>query len=193
MGTMLESILRAAVPTLWVAWLLYWFVASRNMKATAWRESLPSQLLHRILFLLAAILLVEPRSLPAVLRERVLPPELASLALGAVVVAAGLGFAVWARRHLGRNWSAAVTVKKDHALIRTGPYRYVRHPIYAGILLAFVGTAVWVGEWRGVAALLFAAMAVVYKITVEDQRLRETFPHFDQYRRETAALIPFVF
>jgi len=86
---------------------------------------------RRILAALAAILLVEPRSLPAVLRERVLPPELASLALGAVVVAAGLGFAVWARRHLGRNWSAAVTLKKDHALIRTGPYRYVRHPIYA--------------------------------------------------------------
>src|SRR5690349_14131197 len=119
MGTMLESILRAAVPTLWAVWLLYWFIASRNMKATAWRESPLSQLIHRILFLLAGILLVEPRSLPAVLRERILPPELAFLALGTVMVAAGLAFAVWARRHLGRNWSAAVTVKKDHALIRT--------------------------------------------------------------------------
>ena len=55
--------------------------------------------------------------------------------LGAIMIAAGLGFAVWARAHLGRNWSGIVTVKEGHALVRTGPYRAVRHPIYTGLLL----------------------------------------------------------
>jgi protein-S-isoprenylcysteine O-methyltransferase Ste14 len=94
--------------------------------------------------------------------------------------------------HLGRNWSATVTVKESHTLIRTGPYRYVRHPIYSGILLALLGTAVAIGERRGFVAVAVALVGIAWKASVEERRMRETFPEYAQYRRKTAALVPFV-
>ena len=113
--------------------------------------------------------------------------------LGTVLLAAGLGFSVWARRHLGRNWSAHVVVKKDHELVRTGPYRYVRHPIYTGILLAFLGMVLAVGEWRSLLAMGFVLLSFAIKSGEEERRMGEVFPEYEQYRRETAALIPFVY
>ena len=113
--------------------------------------------------------------------------------LGTVLLAAGLGFTVWARRHLGRNWSASVVVKEDHALVRTGPYRYLRHPIYTGILLAFLGMVVAIGEVRGLVALAFAAIAFVVKSRAEEARMRATFPEYNAYAQQTSAIIPYVY
>lgn len=98
----------------------------------------------------------------------------------------GLGIAIWARRHLGRNWSAEVRLKEGHALVRSGPYARVRHPIYPG-LLAMTGTALVVGEWRGVVAALLVLLAFVLKSRVEEERTREAFPEHEAYRRESAA------
>ena len=109
------------------------------------------------------------------------------------MVAAGLGFAMWARVHLGRNWSGIVTVKEDHALVRTGPYRAVRHPIYTGLLLALIGTAMAIGQWRGVLAVIFMLIGFLWKIHVEEKRMCENFPEYGDYRRETAALIPLLY
>jgi protein-S-isoprenylcysteine O-methyltransferase Ste14 len=86
-----------------------------------------------------------------------------------------------------------VTLKDDHALVRTGPYKYVRHPIYSGLLLAVCGSAAVAGEWRGILALGLAIIAVLYKSRVEEARMRETFSEYGAYCRETAALIPFLF
>jgi protein-S-isoprenylcysteine O-methyltransferase Ste14 len=109
------------------------------------------------------------------------------------MLAAGLAFAVWARRHLGRNWSAHVVVKEDHALIRSGPYRHLRHPIYTGILLAFLGMVLVIGELRGLLAMGCVLLSFAIKSRQEEKRMSETFPEYEQYRRETAALIPFVY
>jgi protein-S-isoprenylcysteine O-methyltransferase Ste14 len=188
-----EIVLQLVVPTLWLAWLLYWGISARNVKETRWREPLASQLLHRVPLILAAILLAAPAWLPRVLTKRFLPNGLLFPALGAALLAAGLGFSVWARRHLGRNWSAQVVVKQDHALIRSGPYRHVRHPIYTGILLAFLGTVVTIGEWRGLLAFLFALVSFAVKSRAEEHRMAGIFPEYQAYRRETAALIPFVY
>jgi len=84
-------------------------------------------------------------------------------------------------------------VKEGHALIRSGPYAHVRHPIYTGILLAFLGTAVSIGEWRALLAVPFALLAFVLKSRLEEGRMRQTFPEYEQYQRETAALIPFIY
>ncbi|MFL5515882.1 MAG: methyltransferase family protein [Gemmatimonadales bacterium] len=189
----LEIALRIAFPTLWIAWLIYWWLSARNVKANRWREPLVSQLPHRVPLILAAILLAAPRWLPRDLTRRFLPEGNLYLALGVALLAAGLGFSVWARRHLGRNWSSQVVVKQDHALIRSGPYRRLRHPIYTGILLAFLGTAVTIGEWRGLLAFLLAMAAFAVKGRAEEQRMEGIFPEYQQYRRETAALIPFVY
>jgi protein-S-isoprenylcysteine O-methyltransferase Ste14 len=73
------------------------------------------------------------------------------------------------------------------------PYRAVRHPIYAGLLLALIGTAMAIGEWRGVLAVIFALIGFLWKIHVEERRMRENFPEYAHYRRQTAALIPLLY
>ena len=181
------------VPVLWITWLIYWVVSARDVKATRVRQPLWWELLHRVPVIFAVLLLAAPRALPRVLTTRFLPAGGPLVLLGPILVAAGLGFAVWARLHLGRNWSANVVVKEDHVLIRTGPYRRLRHPIYTGILLGLLGTALWIGEWRGLLAVSLVAISFVLKSRQEERRMRETFPEYAEYQRETAALVPFVY
>jgi protein-S-isoprenylcysteine O-methyltransferase Ste14 len=188
-----EILSHVVVPILWLAWLIYWGISARNVKATRWREPLGSQLLHRGPLILAAILLGAPGWLPRVLTKRFVPNGILFPALGTALLAAGLGFSIWARRHLGRNWSAQVVVKEDHALIRSGPYRHLRHPIYTGILFAFLGTVLNIGEWRGLLAFLFALVSFALKSRAEENRMAGIFPEYQAYRRETAALIPFLY
>jgi len=188
-----EPVLRLVIPALWLAWLVYWGVSARDVKETRWQESLKSQALHRIPLLLAAVLLAVPGWWPLALRGRFVPAGPFFPWLGAALLGAGLGFSIWARRHLGRNWSADVVVKEDHALIRTGPYQRLRHPIYTGILLAFLGTAMTVGEWRALLAVVLALVSFMLKSRAEEAQMRETFPEYEQYRRESWALIPFIF
>ena len=142
----LELAVGLIIPVLWIAWLVYWWYSARDVKQTRVSEPLGSQLLHRVPLILAGILVGAPRWVPRVLNRRFLPISPVFPVLGTVMLAAGLGFSVWARRHLGRNWSVEVVVKQDHTLIRTGPYRYVRHPIYTGILLAFLGMVIIFGR-----------------------------------------------
>jgi protein-S-isoprenylcysteine O-methyltransferase Ste14 len=127
------------------------------------------------------------------LTRRVLPRGNGPLLVGAVLVAAGLAFAIWARRHLGRNWSSSVVLKQDHALIRSGPYRWVRHPIYTGILLALLGTAVTIGELRAAIGFALFVVSFVLKSRAEEKWMREVFPEYEQYRGNTAALIPGIY
>ena len=189
----LDQPTRVIIPTLWVAWAAYWIAAARWTKPARWREPAASRARHVVPLLLCAALLAAPRAFPPGLMARFVAPGRLLPFLGALLVAAGLGLAVWARLHLGRNWSGIVTLKQDHALIRTGPYRTIRHPIYTGLLLALAGTAAAIGEWRGVLAVLCALAGFLWKIRVEEQRMRETFPEYEQYRERTAALIPLLY
>ncbi|HJU18209.1 MAG TPA: isoprenylcysteine carboxylmethyltransferase family protein [Stellaceae bacterium] len=185
--------LHFAIPALWIAWCVYWLAAAPFAKATRWRESFASRLVDRVPLVLCALLFAAPHLWPRPLLARFVAPGAASPLSGAVLVAIGLGFAAWARRHIGRNWSGYVSLKEGHTLIRSGPYRLVRHPIYAGLLLALIGTALAIGEWRGLLAVLFAVLAFLRRIGVEEQRMRETFPEYEDYRRRTPALIPLGF
>ena len=189
---MVDIVLSIAIALLWLAWISYWWSSARDVKPTTWREPAHLWLRHRIPLLVGALLFAAPRLVPRALTRRFLPPGDLFPILGTVLLAAGLGFSVWARRHLGRNWSAHVVVKQDHALVRTGPYRYVRHPIYSGLLLAFVGMALVIGEVRGLVALGCFILSFAIKSRLEERRMSEVFPEYDQYRRETAALVPFV-
>jgi protein-S-isoprenylcysteine O-methyltransferase Ste14 len=126
------------------------------------------------------------------LNERVLPWAVWLYGLAAAITAAGLLFTVWARVHLGRNWSGTVTIKQAHEFIATGPYAIVRHPIYSGLMLAFVGSAVARGEWRGVLAVLIALAALWRKLRLEEQWMREQFgAQYEAYAHRVPALVPF--
>ena len=182
----------APFAVLWLAWLAYWIVAARNVKPTRRRESLRSLMLNRVFIAIGALLLVVRHLPPHWLEQRFVPPSVTPYWLGFVLFIFGLGFAISARVHLGQNWSGTVTVKQDHELIRTGPYRMVRHPIYTGLLSALLGTALAIGEWR--ALLAFAAFTVgfLFKIKTEEHFMDETFGEkYARYRAEVPALIPF--
>lgn len=180
------------IGALWLAWLLYWAIASVGVKRAAWRSPWWAELSHRLPLGLAAALLFL-RRLPPPLHQRLVAPSAAASALSVLLVALGLGFAVWARVYLAGNWSARVTVKEGHALVTTGPYRLVRHPIYTGILAAFLGTALAQGELSGFLALLLASGALLLKSRIEEARMRATFSEYERYAERTAALVPFLF
>jgi protein-S-isoprenylcysteine O-methyltransferase Ste14 len=182
---------------LWIAWLVYWRVSAADAKPAVRHESKWSRASYVIPILIASILL----SIPPIagggggfLFSRFLPQGIDGYWVGVMLVAAGLGFSVWARQHIGRNWSGTVEVKQDHQLICTGPYRFVRHPIYTGILIAFLGTAIVVGQWSGILAMLIACGSFWRKLTLEERFMRETFGSaYEEYRVRTAALIPYLF
>lgn len=190
---MLEPIIRNAIRAMWLGWGIYWIVAARRAKATRFREASRERLVDGALLLLAAFLLLARELLPPWLNQRVIAPGPVLLSLGAVLTAAGLGFAIWARVHLGHNWSGTVALKDEHALIRTGPYARLRHPIYSGVLLALVGAVLAIGESRVALAFILVLAGFTRRALAEERHLREIFPDYDDYRAETAALIPFVF
>ncbi len=148
---------------------------------------------HVALSALAAALLAFPDRQVSWLDQRFLPGTMVIYWLGLIMLAAGVAFAVWARNYLGRNWSGSVTVKQDHELIRTGPYRFVRHPIYSGLLLAILGTAIAFGEWRGLLAFGLLTGSLLLKLRMEERFMSEIFPNeYARYRAEVPALIPFI-
>jgi len=179
------------IPALWVIWLAYWLVASVRTKPVQRRESLGSRLSHIVLLVAGMALLISRRHAGLLLTERFLPAAGWAFWLGAALVAAGLAFAIWARVHLAGNWSGTVTLKQNHSLTRDGPYRFVRHPIYTGILTAVLGTALVVGDWRGLLALALVTLAFVRKIAIEERFLTDLFgEEYQRYRHEVPALIP---
>ena len=181
-------------PFLWLTWLVYWLISASRVKATAREESITSGAAHLVPMTIALLLLMLPSSFPwGLLGERMLPDGSATRWIGAAFVAAGLAFTVWARVHLGTNWSGTVTVKSDHELIRSGPYRFVRHPIYSGALLAVAGSSIARGEWRGLLAVLILFAALWRKLQHEERWMGEAFGEdYAKYRSEVSALIPFV-
>jgi protein-S-isoprenylcysteine O-methyltransferase Ste14 len=189
----MESVHRFLIAAMWVSWAFYWWALSFDVKAPSRIEPLGSRLLHVVPLLVAFYLLWTPRARFSVLDDRFLPLAEWPFWVGAALTAGGILFSVWARRHLGKNWSGIVTVKQDHELITTGPYAFVRHPIYTGLLLAFVGTAIAGGEWRGVLAVALALFSLWRKLLFEERWMREQFGEaYEAYSRRVRAIVPFV-
>jgi protein-S-isoprenylcysteine O-methyltransferase Ste14 len=118
------------------------------------------------------------------------PPALGWAA--AVMTAIGIGLAIWGRVFIGRNWSPRPAVKEDHELVTTGPYAYVRHPIYSGILLAALGTAL-TGTVFGIGVVVFASIVFLSRIVREEKIMLELFPsEYPAYQARTKRLVPFL-
>jgi protein-S-isoprenylcysteine O-methyltransferase Ste14 len=183
---------RYAITVLWLLWGLYWLMASFSTKTTRRRESAASRISHTVPLVLAAILLSSSK-IAGPLTATLLPHTLATFWIGFFFAACGIACSIAARIWLGGNWSGTVTLKENHELIRSGPYRLVRHPIYTGILLAILGTAIAQGEWRSLVALGLITAAFLRKISVEESFLIQEFgDSYERYRSEVPALIPFL-
>jgi protein-S-isoprenylcysteine O-methyltransferase Ste14 len=179
---------------LWAAFFLYWFIAARSVAKVARHESHISRANHLLRLALSFLLLYSTVFAKGELARRFVPDAMWVPILGIGVQVLSLGFAVWARLTLGKFWSGSVAVKEGHRLIRGGPYRYARHPIYTGILGGFVGAAIVIGENRGIAAVVIMILAFIRKIHMEEAMMEEQFGDgYAKYRREVKALVPFVF
>jgi protein-S-isoprenylcysteine O-methyltransferase Ste14 len=177
----------------WILFLGIWLVAAFVTKRTARRQSAASRWLDMGEAWLAWLFLFARRAQFGPLAWRFVPNSHVVAWIGAAATIVGIGLAVVARFFLGRNWSGIVTIKQGHTLVRKGPYRFVRHPIYTGLLLAIFGTALAIGEIRALigAGLVFALF--VHKISLEESFMTEQFgADYADYRRNVKALIPFV-
>ena len=113
--------------------------------------------------------------------------------IGLVIFLAGFGLAIWARRYIGRNWGMPMSVKAEPELVTTGPYRYVRHPIYSGLMLAIAGTALAISLYW-VIILIAASIYFSYSAKKEEAYLTKEFPkNYPSYKKSTKMLIPFIF
>jgi protein-S-isoprenylcysteine O-methyltransferase Ste14 len=179
---------------MWVGYLAYWQVMAKDVKVSEREEAGTSRLVRLVLLLLAAALLMLPRVPVAPLDRRFLPAGAMWVWIGAAVTGIGLAFSIWARRHLGTNWSQSVTVKKDHELITSGPYGMVRHPIYTGLLTGFLGSAMARGEWRGLMAVVLVGVALWRKLQMEEKWMVLEFGDaYRSYARQVRRLVPYVF
>jgi protein-S-isoprenylcysteine O-methyltransferase Ste14 len=187
----MQTIYHTLIPALWLLWLAVWIVAALRTKRVVRVESLASRLLHLVPLGLGIALLTFPRVGGPWLATRLYSQTIWTFWCGTAAVVLGLGFAVWARVHLAGNWSGTVTLKQDHSLTRTGPYRLARHPIYTGILLGILGSAISEAEWRGYVALGLITLSFLRKITIEERFLTAQFGDaYASYRAEVPALIP---
>ncbi len=188
---MVEPAPRVVAYALWGTWLVTWQIAAVWSSRTVKRPALGRQLPDRLITVLGALLLfVRSRGdgFLEVPRWKVASPFGWGLT---IVVALGLGFAWWARLHLGRLWSGTVTQKEGHRIIDTGPYAIVRHPIYTGLLLAAFATAALVETARGLAGAALITLGFFLKARLEERFLHgDLGAAYDEYRRRVPMLIP---
>jgi protein-S-isoprenylcysteine O-methyltransferase Ste14 len=187
------ALYRYLIPAMWLSWAAYWWISSRDVKPTVRREALWSRLSYIGPLIIAAILLSVPHMPIPILGERFVSATVGSFAVASALTGAGLLFAIWARRYLGPNWSGTVTIKEDHQLITSGPYAIVRHPIYAGLLIALVGSALAIGEWRAVVAVVLASLSFIRKLRLEERWMHQQFGDaYGAYCQRVPALFPFI-
>jgi protein-S-isoprenylcysteine O-methyltransferase Ste14 len=174
----------------WVIFLGYWLATAFTNKKTAERKSFVSSLSYRLPIVVGVIVVVAMiRHYP---HARLTPNNIYTRYAGAGVCVAGLAFAIWARWTIGRNWSSNVTFKEGHQLIRTGPYRFVRHPIYTGILVMSSGPAIQYGHVFSWFAICVIGVGLWIKLKQEEAVMLKHFPEYGDYRKQVKALVPFV-
>jgi protein-S-isoprenylcysteine O-methyltransferase Ste14 len=175
----------------WIIIAAYWAGSALKTRRTVSRESLASR--YGVLFLeiLGYVLLFTGVGEIGVLGHYVVPQTYALAGTGVALTWIGIAIALWARWNPGQYWSANVTLKEDHKLIRTGPYAYFRHPIYSGLDLAAVGGALAIDQWRCVAGVGFIVLGYWIKARKEESMLAAQFEEaFEEHCRHTGFLIP---
>lgn len=180
----------------WIVFVTYWIVSAVTVKKDAdarwWRQGRFFSLGR--LVIIVVLTLVFPHVIGRIFSYSTMSSQdLIVRALGTGLTVSGIGFAIWARWHLGKNWSSHPAVKENHELVTTGPYRFIRHPIYTGMITAIVGSEL--ASFRAVWFFFFIVMGttILYRVPVEERMMMQTFPdRYPAYKKSTNALIPFI-
>jgi protein-S-isoprenylcysteine O-methyltransferase Ste14 len=175
----------------WIVFVVYWAFGALKTRRTVRTESFASR--YGILFLeiIGFFLLFNDRAGIGILGWRVLERTYALAISGVVFTWIGIATALWARYHLGQYWSARITLKEDHKLIRTGPYAYLRHPIYSGLDLAAIGGALAIDRWRCFLGVVLIVLGYAIKAKREEALLATQFGEdFAEHRKHAGFLIP---
>lgn len=175
----------------WLVFVAYWAIGALKTQRTEKKEPFASR--YGVLFLeiVGFILLFRDDAGIGVLAQRVIPRTYALAAAGVVLTWAGIALALWARWHLGKYWSARITIKEDHKLIRTGPCARLRHPIYSGLDLAAIGSALAIDRWRCVVGVCLIIAGYWIKAKREEGMLTAQFgADFEEHSRHTGFLFP---
>ena len=159
----------------WIVFVVYWAVGALKTQRTERKESFASR--YGILFVEIAgfVLLFSDEAGIGMLGHRVIPRTYALGVTGVALTWAGVALALWARWHLGQYWSARITIKEDHKLIRTGPYARLRYPIYSGLDLAAIGSALAIDQWRCVVGVCLIILGYWIKARREEGMLTTQF------------------
>jgi protein-S-isoprenylcysteine O-methyltransferase Ste14 len=176
---------------IWAAFGVYWVASGLKGKAAKTSESSLYRWGRLSILVITFSLLFSSWTAVSILGRRLLPESRWLLYAGFACTILGLLLALWARIHLGQQWSDKVVLKVDHQLVRTGPYSRMRHPIYSGVLLGVLGTALVLGQLRGAVAFALLLTNYIIKAKREDQLLAAHFPEeFREHSRQTGFLLP---
>jgi protein-S-isoprenylcysteine O-methyltransferase Ste14 len=186
-----REIFRLLVEVPWIVFVLYWIVGALKTRATRESETAASRTAILLIEIAGYVLIFSPSAGVGFLGTRFMPRTLASVGLGVALTWSGIGLAIWARYHLAEYWSARITIKEDHQLIRTGPYSHLRHPIYSGLVLATIGSAIVIDEWRCVLGVCLVLAGYCLKANKEEAMLSQQFGDaFREHQEHTGFLIP---
>ncbi|MBZ5649416.1 MAG: isoprenylcysteine carboxylmethyltransferase family protein [Acidobacteriia bacterium] len=186
-----KEVFRVLVEFPWIIFVIYWILGAIKTRATRQQESFASRYLVVLLEIVGYGLIFSHSARVGFLGNRFMHRTRESAAVGAALTWLGIGLAIWARYHLAEYWSARVTIKEDHQLIRTGPYAHLRHPIYTGLILATIGSAVVIDEWRCVFGVCLVLTGYCLKARKEEAMLRQQFGEaFREHQKHTGFLIP---
>ncbi len=176
----------------WFAVVVVWVIGAFNTKRTLqrrWGNPLPIGALVVVVIFAARVSNYGSTGI----HSHLWYPDSALSVVSTALVVLGAAFAIWARFTIGTNWSGNVTLKENHELIVTGPYRLARHPIYTGLISMGIGTALIYAEPLGFVAVVAGVIVFAFRIPQEEKLMIETFPdQYPAYRRRVKAVIPFI-
>jgi len=187
------------ISMVWLIFSIVWLVAAFASKRSLQRQTYGSRVVQGSLILVSMLFIFNfwnvfnSSRMQGWLTERIIPATSSWVLLGAALAVLGVLICLWARAILGKNWSGTVTIKQNHELILRGPYAFVRHPIYTGLLVGMLGTAIVFGYVRCFVGVLLCGFALWFKLQIEERFMLQQFgDQYTQYRQRVRALVPFV-
>ena len=180
----------------WLAFIIYWAISAigtkKDIAKSRWWSGRAYAVRLVIAIIIFSLVILRFPSINRIFANRANTVGSVVVKIGAVLCILGIAFAIWARFHLGKNWSSHPALKENHEMVTSGPYRFIRHPIYTGILLAELGTGLAVG-YIWLIPLVLGAIIFVRRVSIEEKIMMKQFPDkYSEYKKHTKALIPFV-